>query len=335
MSSISLGDMAQSVYLRRQNTELKTEMSRLTSELSSGQVQDVIKHFGGDLNYLTDVERSLHLNSVFAASATEAVGFSGAMQASLEKVQHSISDLGGNILSIGANSGEYAASHLSEKGRNVIEGLVATLNTSVAGRALFSGSATDSAALASADDILADLRSALAGQTTLAGVEAVMDGWFGASGGFEAVGYTGGLSDMSAFHLGDGERIDLKIKGDDEVFRATLKSAAMAALSYDPALALSNGTRVEMLGRAGELSLGAVDSLTTARATLGYAEARIEEASVRLTAQNTSLEIARSELISADPYDTIVKLEETQFRLESLYTATVKLSQLSLVGFLR
>ena len=90
-----------------------------------------------------------------------------------------------------------------------------------------------------------------------------------------------------------------------------------------------------MLGRAGELSLGAVDGLTTARATLGYAEARIEEASVRLTAQNTSLEIARSELISADPYDTIVKLEETQFRLESLYTATVKLSQLSLVGFLR
>ena len=65
MSSISLGDMAQSVYLSRQNTELKTEMSRLTSELSSGQVQDVIKHLGGDLNYLTDVERSLHLNSVF------------------------------------------------------------------------------------------------------------------------------------------------------------------------------------------------------------------------------------------------------------------------------
>ena len=47
MSSISLGDMAQSVYLRRQNTELKTEMSRLTSELSSGKVQDLIKHLGG------------------------------------------------------------------------------------------------------------------------------------------------------------------------------------------------------------------------------------------------------------------------------------------------
>ena len=97
MSSISLGDMAQSVNLRRQNTELKTEMSRLTSELSSGKVQDVIKHLGGDLNYLTDVERSLHLNKVFAASATEAAGFSGAMQASLEKVQHSISDLGGTF----------------------------------------------------------------------------------------------------------------------------------------------------------------------------------------------------------------------------------------------
>lgn len=335
MSSISIGDMAQSVYLRRQNTELKTEMSRLTSELSSGKVQDVTKHLGGDLNYLTDVERSLHMNGVFASSAKEAAGFSGAMQASLAQVQQSISDLGGSILGLGTGSGEYAAGHLAAKGRDVIEGLVSTLNTSVAGRALFSGNATDSAALASADVILTDLRTALAGQTTLAGIETVMDGWFGAGGGYDTVAYTGSAGDMSAFHLGDGERVDLKIKGDDVAFRNTLKSAAMAALSHDPALGLSDATRAGMLGRAGELSLGAVDNLTATRATLGYAEARIEEAGVRLTAQNASLEMARSELLSADPYETIVKLEETQFRLESLYTATVKLSQLSLVGFLR
>jgi flagellar hook-associated protein 3 FlgL len=189
--------------------------------------------------------------------------------------------------------------------------------------------------LASADIILNDLRAALAGQVTVADIETAMNDWFGSGGGYETVAYTGGTSHMSAFHLGDGERVDLKIKGDDAAFKITLKSAAMAALSADPALVLSDETRAAMLDRAGEISLNAVDSLTVTRAALGHAEARIEDASIRLTAQNTSLEIARTELLSADPYDTIVKLEATQFRLESLYTATAKLSQLSLVGFLR
>lgn len=56
---------------------------------------------------------------------------------------------------------------------------------------------------------------------------------------------------------------------------------------------------------------------------------------MRLSAQRTSLEIAQNELSSADPYDTVMRLEETQFRLESLYTITARLSELSLVGFLR
>jgi len=335
MNSVSIGDMAQSFHLRRQNAELKTEITRLTSELSSGKVQDVMKHLGADLNYLTDIERSLQMNSVFTRSAHEAAGFSAAMQSGLTYLQQSISDLGADILGLGEGSNTLTNNLLAQKGQGVIEGLVSTLNTSVAGRALFSGNATDRAALASADTILTDLRAALAGQATIADIETAMDDWFGAGGGYETVAYTGGTSDMSAFHLGDGERVDLKIKGDDAAFKMTLKSAAMAALSADAALVLSDATRAAMLERAGELSLSAVDGLTATRGALGYAEARIEDAGIRLTAQNTSLEIARTELLSADPYDTIVKLEATQFRLESLYTATAKLSQLSLVGFLR
>lgn len=335
MNSVSIGDMAQSFHLRRQNAELKTEMMRLTSELSSGKVQDVMKHLGGDLNYLTDIERSLQMNSVFTRSAHEAAGFSAAMQSSLSYLQQSISDMSSDILGLGDGSNTYTDTHLALKGQAVVEGLVSTLNTSVAGRALFSGSATDRTTLASADIILNDLRAALTGQVTVADIETAMNDWFGSGGGYETVAYTGGTSHMSAFHLGDGERVDLEIKGDDAAFKITLKSAAMAALSADPALVLSDETRAAMLDRAGEISLNAVDSLTVTRAALGHAEARIEDASIRLTAQNTSLEIARTELLSADPYDTIVKLEATQFRLESLYTATAKLSQLSLVGFLR
>lgn len=335
MSAISIGDLAQSFYLRRHNLELKTELSRLTSELSSGKVNDVTAHLNGELTYLVDIEHSLKLNDVFSTSAKEAASFSATMQTSLGHVQDQLSALSNDVLTYGTNSVGYTPPHFGDAARLALGAIVSSLNVTNAGRAIFAGDATDQTPLQSAQAMLTDLRGALVGQSSLAGVEAAMDVWFGAGGGFETSAYAGGADNLSAFQLGDGERVDLKIKADDPVLRDALKAVAMTALSQDTAMGFSEDLRDAMLARSGELGLAASDALTTTRAALGHAEARIEEAGVRLSAQRTSLEIAQNELSSADPYDTVMRLEETQFRLESLYTITARLSELSLVGFLR
>ncbi len=46
------------------------------------------------------------------------------------------------------------------------------------------------------------------------------------------------------------------------------------------------------------------------------------------------MEIARTELIGADPYDTATEMEAVQGQLETLYTVTARLSRLSLADFL-
>lgn len=335
MSAVSIGDLAQSVFLRRHNVEIEAEMSRLTSELSSGKMQDVTRHLGADMSYLTDVERSLRLNAAVTRSTQEAASYTAMMQSSLSHMQEALGGLSSEILGLNASGLNQTAQHVSSTARAALNTIVSTLNTSVAGRALFAGSETDAAAMQGADAILSDLQLAVAGQTNLAGVEAALDTWFAVGGGYDTVAYSGGSGNLSPFQLGDGERIELNIKADDAVFRETLKAVSLAVLSQDDSLGFAAELKTQMLTRSGELSFAAGNEITATRANLGYAEARIEDATVRLAAQKTSFEMARNSLVSADPYDTVVRLEETQFRLESLYTATARLSQLSLVGFLR
>jgi flagellar hook-associated protein 3 FlgL len=76
------------------------------------------------------------------------------------------------------------------------------------------------------------------------------------------------------------------------------------------------------------------DDLTSLRAQIGFAEARIDSMATRNASESVSLEYAKGTLLAADPYETATRLEEVQFQLQSLYAVTVKTSQLSLVNFL-
>ena len=59
MSMISLGDLAQSFMLRRQNTDLKSDLQRLTTEMTTGQATDIGRHIGGDYAPLAGIDASL------------------------------------------------------------------------------------------------------------------------------------------------------------------------------------------------------------------------------------------------------------------------------------
>ena len=336
MNSISFGDLAQTTMLRRQNSHLKSEMSRLTLELSSGKVQDVSKHLGGDFSYLGEVERSVRVTAAQKTSALEAGQFSASMQGALGFVSKTLEDMSFGLIAAGNGTLDGTQDALSKEALGQLELMVNALNTSVAGRSTFAGVGTDGAALAPSSDMLAELRITLAGETTLAGVEAAIDGWFDTpGGGFETLGYLGEAQSLEPYLLGDGERVSLDVRADDPALRLSLKSTAMAALAADASLGFSPDVQSGMLRIAGETMLGAQDAVTMIRADLGFAEARIEEASARLASKHTSLEYTRGELLGADPYETITRLEETQFRLESLYAATSRLSELSLMGYMR
>lgn len=335
MPLYSYGDMASNIMLRHQNVRLNSELSRLTQEMVSGQTADISGHLQGNYSYLGDVERKLRVLEGYDISAKEASGFTSAMQAALGKVQDTTNALSGDLILAGNTNLPQGIQAASNNARGELSALLSALNTSVAGRALFSGEATDTSSFASANTFLSELSIAVSGQNSLADIETAIDAWFNTpGGGFETLGYLGASAYLSPFLVGEGETVTLELRGDSQVFRDILKSTAMAALASDPGLGYSTDLQSALLVTAGENLLSAQSELTGVRADLGYAEERIEESKTRVSAEMTSFEMSRNELLGVDLYDTATRLEEVQFQLESLYTATARLSGLSLMEYL-
>jgi flagellar hook-associated protein 3 FlgL len=216
-----------------------------------------------------------------------------------------------------------------------LDAIVSALNTSVSGRPLFSGSDLDSSPLPGSEALMSSVRSALIGATDAAAVRAALDGFFDSpGGGFDAAVYRGGNQDLAAVDLGAGESVRLSLRADDAALRSALKNTVIAALAGDAAITLGRGDRVALMQEAGRALLSDIDAVTGIRSDLGFAEARIDRAVARSSAEQTSLSMMRNEVMSVDLFETASALEQLQLQLETFYTVTARTSRLNLVNFL-
>lgn len=334
MNMTSIGDLANTLMLRHRSVQIKQDIATLTQELSTGQVADVSGRLGGDISYLTDIDRNLSRLDGYAVAASEAALFAQTAQASLERVHDLSASLSDSLISLDAASTDAMRDHMGTQAEESISSAISALNTSAGGRSLFAGTATDRAPLASADDLLGELKTLVTGLTTASDVKGAVDAWFSATGDFASVMYSGSDDVLAPVQIGIGEEVSLALTAQDSVFRDTLRDMAFAALAGDADLGFDRSTRAELFQTASDGLLSGQDSLTAVQADLGFAEARIEEVSTRNAAARTGLEYSRTALLETDPFETATRLEEAQFQLESLYTVTVRSSNLSLLNFL-
>ncbi len=334
MSSVSLGDLSQSFMLQRRSVSLRTEMSRLTDELSSGRVADVRTVLEGNHNYLSELERSLSAFSSYTVSTSEASYFTATIQNSLDRVQEFSGQLGIDLILAGGGPVGVISGSPSENAETQLISIVNTLNGAIAGRSIFAGTATDGAALEDADTLLTELMTAISGQTTPEDILTAADTWFSDPAGFDALIYSGSDTALAPFVLSDTESVSLDVRANDESLKEVLKNVAVAALADDPALGLSVPQQSQLFETIGLDLQSKQDQLTDLRSRVGLAESRIEQIATRNQAEETSLEFARNALLEADPFETATRLEYVQFQLQSLYAVTVRSSQLSLVNFL-
>ncbi len=336
MSLVSIGDLARAFQSRQLTGGLKADLTRLSRELTTGVRDDISTALSGDFGPMADIERLLTTLKSRQAATSEAGFVTQAMQTSLEGVQENGRSLSSALLTVQSTDNAATRQIVAENARDRFSMLTSTLNTHVGGRTLFGGGATDRAALASADDMLAALKVAAATETSAAGVTAVVDAWFDTpGGGFETVGYQGSTGPMGVFQMGDGDSIQPDVRADDPALREVMKGFALAALVGEGVLAGDQAEQLELLKTAGERMISADQGLTALRAQVGQAQERIEAAEVRNTAEKTSLELARNKLIAVDPYDAASQLEATYSQLETYYTITARLSRLSFTDYMR
>ena len=147
---------------------------------------------GGNLTRLFALERSLDRNAVFKETISLSETRLDVMQTALGNILSPLEDLSIDLTTAVRLGDQSAARTHAATARQAFSDTVSALNTRVAGQSLFAGTATDRAALAPADAMLADLDALAQGSATAADAITAIDAYFAKpAGGFYTSGYTG------------------------------------------------------------------------------------------------------------------------------------------------
>lgn len=336
MSLTTFGDAAQFQLFRRDSAQHKVDLSRLTSELSTGRVADLGQALGGDYSTLADITRSLRLNSSFISSVTEAAIAAEGRQNALGRLAAEVDGFAPSLLAVsGGGSGADLHLKLADAPERFDQAIV-SLNTRLAGRSLFSADEPNATPLISGEDMLVELRTLVAGAPDATAAFDSVNAWFmDTGGGFETVAWQGGNGAAPAVLIGEGLSAETGVTALDPAIRETLASLALVALASEQATGLPLDEQRDLITKSATQMLSAESSLIGLRARLGSEEARIDDARATAEATRSSLQIEYGRLVEADPYDTATELEAVSIRLESLYILTARLSRLSLTEYLR
>lgn len=334
MANVTMSDLSQMFQLRRDTVRLRQGLATATQELSSGKKADLGKAVRGNYGPLAALDQQLSTLGGFETNAKEAAIFTDAAQTALGRVREVSSELGMRLIGLEEADIVSVGDVFAAEAESAFELSVSALNVSAAGRSVFGGTATDRAPLAPAREMLAELRAATAAETTASGVAAVVEAWFAPGGGFEATGYLGSADTLANVRVADGREIELPIKADDPTIRNQLKGLALAALLNSSGVT-DREEQVLLADIAGRAIVANQDRMLSLQARVGSAQARIDTAASQNAAERTALQIARSGIVAADPYEVATELQNLQVQLETVYTITARLSGLSLTNYLR
>lgn len=334
MTLTSIGDLAQNTYLFTRGAQLKQNVQNLQQELSTGKTHDVTNRLGGNFNYLSDIERSITRLESFKTITSETALFADSTQGYLSKITDISSAYGEDLMTVGTFITEDSADQLSHQARDYLEQTIASLNGQLGGRSLFAGTDTDATPLADVDTMMTALSAEVAGLTDAGDIVQAVHDWFDDPAGFDTVIYQGSTTSMGAVRIGPDEEVNIALRADDDAFKQAMAGFAIGALASEPGLSYTVDQKKDLLTSASGEMMTTRGQLVSVQAALGFTEERIADTVARNAASLTSLQLAKNELIQADPYETVTRLEEAEFQLESIYTVTARSSKLSLLNYM-
>lgn len=334
MTVTTIGDLAQTFKQRTIGNRLHRDLTTLSLELTTGLRQDVAKAVGGNTGPVASIERALTHLEAQGIAVKEAGIFAGATGLALSAMSARIEGIDLGAMTITHETSKLQIDALAKSARTAFRGMIADLGTQAAGRPLFGGASGDAQVTRAAEDILADLAGSLAGATSAADIKEGVKAYFADGGPFQTKDYLGVASDLAPFDLGDGSRVGVGIRADDPAIREALAEVARVAVLGE-GLALGHEARAEVLSSGVTGLLQGQAKLISLEAGVGSALASIEDATVRIETERDGFRMARLDLLAADPYDTATRLKQTENQISIIYALTARLSELSLVSYLR
>ena len=168
MSFNPIGDIAQSLMMRRRGNSLRQELTSLTQELASGKSRDLAANLRGNFSTISAVEHSIKIHDGFSSArriAEQVLDFS---QQALGAMQTLVDDIGPQLLAASTSTTGVQTNPYVAKGPDLFRDLVSYANTQNAGRFIFAGSEYNTKPFPDADAMLNDISTATAGSATAA-----------------------------------------------------------------------------------------------------------------------------------------------------------------------
>ena len=337
MNFVSVGDLSRIFTLRNANSNLRSDIQRLSQEVTTGVRADIPKHLNGDLVEFAKLEHGLSHARAFRRVSSEAASTASSMQAALGSLQDISDAMGGNMLSDTSLAVNHSLKSVATSVASQLDSAIAMLNTSVGGRFVFSGAKVNVPPMVSADDLIGQAQSVIATAATPADAIQLLSDWFDApagAGGFADTAYRGSTDQVAEFGIGASTTVRFGQTANDPAARKILLGLTIGALVSKGAFDGDHAAQAEMMRAGGGALIAGNSELALTRADLGMTEQVIERSSVRLDTMLTSIQIERTSMIQADAYEAGSQLIQAEAQLEALFAMTARLSNLSLAKYL-
>jgi len=333
MSLSSIGDLGRLMSLSQGRANLETRLVQLSGELASGTKSNLVISNTGDFGEIGAIQNRLQVISGYETSARTLALQNEVRQTALETVGRTISSILEDRAAsgIGVNVDDTAAAN---RASGALSAAVSALNASIGGVHVFSGAATDRPAVSSSEVLLSALELEVAGLTSASDVVNAIDNWFVDGGDFETVGYLGSVTASSPVVIDQGQSAPQSYSALDGAIREALSVLALGALEASNSLTLTDAERGTLNGLILERTQASSGALASYRGEIGRTEEYIESTITELKSEETSLQIAFSELTQVDLYETAARLSETENQLNAIYLMTSRLSSLRLASYL-
>ena len=348
MKAQSISTYGATSALRALVAKNKAEMLKAQQEATTGTVFDVGLSLGSKsgqtvslrkeydrLSVLTDMNKLVQQRMNATQNAAGTI---------IENTQNFLGDL------TGANNTAESASTIAKSAKSILNSVTGLLNTSYNGEYIFAGVNTDVKPVADyTEGSAAQTAVRQAFQThfgfsiddpqvaNITGDEmkAFLEGDFADE--FNDANWAANWSDASdtviKSRISPTETADTSISANADGFRKTIMSAVMVA--EFSTIGLNSSAFEALTHQAMQTTTTAITETTSEQTTLGLAQSRTEAATTRISAQQKILNQSVLNLEEVDPYEAATRVNALKTQIETSYSLTVQLQNMSLLNYLR
>jgi flagellar hook-associated protein 3 FlgL len=338
--------------LRLSVSRMQGDLATAQNEATTGQYADVGLHLGVQAGQEISLQNENGLLQTYTTT-------NSAVATSLNTTKSALDTLRTNAQSALNNLTEWSGqtdsgSQLKDLGASGLQSLIATANTSVNGQYVFGGInsgapplkdyfAAPNAAQTAIQSAFSSYLSGLAPPATPATVTAAQLQTFIASpaftGQFQEPAWSAATSNWSSAsstditsNISPTETIASSTNANQTGFSQLAQAYTM--LNEFTGTAINPAALQVVANQASSLIGQALNSLTTTEATIGSAQQRVTDANTHMSAQMNILQTQINSLDGADPYQTSLQVSSLTTQIQTAYSLTAQLQQLSLVKYL-